>query len=199
MKKTFSEERLQDMFNKEIKHTSLMGDNQKQKSIKFIDSTIRNLDPVVYSTVVYQLEVLKEQISKDLTIKEIINSTISETKHLYSDVADYQMQLELHNGVLNKQHLTNYLVKAKRITDVQFSGIAFNSLVENLEQQTTATKINNFLKIHGKQAKTVKVMYNGKRITNNKLMLEYVIKPIAEKKQYKGLWFCIYKQSKNKN
>ena len=197
-KKTFSEENLNNMFNTKIKHTSLMGDNQKQKSIKFIDSTIRNLDPVVYSTVVYQLEVLKEQISKDLTIKEIINSTISETKHLYSDVADYQMQLALHNGVLNKQHLTNYLVKAKRITDVQFSGIAFNSLVENLEQQTTATKINNFLKIHGKQAKTVKVMYDGKRITNNILLLEKVIKPIAEKNNIKGYDFVYINKEKTK-
>ena len=63
-KKTFNEENLKSMFGKQIKHTSLMGENQKQKSIRFIDNVIENLDPVVYSTVVYQLEVLKEQISR---------------------------------------------------------------------------------------------------------------------------------------
>jgi hypothetical protein len=197
-KKTFNEENLKSMFGKQIKHTSLMGENQKQKSIRFIDNVIENLDPVVYSTVVYQLEVLKEQISRGGAIKEIINNTISETQHLHKDIAEYQMQSLLHNGVLNERHITNFLAKAKRITDVQFSQIAFNGLVKDLEQNTTAAKINNFLKIHGKQAKTIKVVYNGKTITNNQMLFDNVIQPIAEKNNIEGFEVVFINKEKTK-
>jgi len=187
--RAYDSSKIIDLFEINRKYKSkLMGQNQINKSIDFLNYLINSTEPTGnYGSVVRIAEVLKSEIERGGTFSNIVDRTWNQIQ--LEGIANYQIESTLYDGALTPKHLDNLLGKAKRFSDAQIRNIAFPKIVEDLQQDyKNADKdakdqvIIDWLKNNSKSSRTAKVVYNGVTITTNEQIYELIIKSLNNKK-----------------
>ena len=175
-------------------------DRQRRLAATALNTLVQEIDNEgTYSSLTPMLVEMQELINQGLpgerlSFNKIVNTTFNNHKHLFEG-AEGNLYASFFEGSFSKKHITAILGLAKRITEAQINGIAFNNAIAKVQDKPTDENIKYFLRNYSKQIRTAAAIKDpryrflyvnpvtGKAVTmtKNTDIVEHIIKPTGNK------------------